>query len=44
MSFETRLEKLLAKGEGVLSKGEAARYWDVVQSADVTALLSVITE
>ena len=44
MSFETRLEKLLAKGEGVLSKGEAARYWEVVQSADVTALLSVITE
>jgi hypothetical protein len=27
-----------------LSKGEAARYWEVVQSADVTALLSVITE
>ena len=44
MSFEARLEKLLAKGEGVLPKGEAARYWDVVQSADVNALLSLITE
>ena len=44
MSFEARLEKLLAKGEGVLPKGEAARFWDVVQSADVQALLSVITE
>ena len=44
MSFEARLEKLLAKGEGVLPKGEAARFWDVVQSADFQALLSVITE
>jgi 2-methylcitrate dehydratase PrpD len=44
MSFEARLEKLLAKGEGVLPKAEAARFWDVVQSADVQALLSVITE
>ena len=43
MSFEARLKKLLAKGEGVLPKGEAARYWDVVQSADVKALLDVIT-
>lgn len=44
MSFETRLEKLLAKGEGVLPKREAARYWDVVRSADMQALLGVITE
>ena len=44
MSFEARLEKLLAKGEGVLPKAEATRFWDVVQSADVQALLSVITE
>ena len=44
MIFEARLEKLLAKGECVLPKAEAARFWDVVQSADVQALLSVITE
>lgn len=42
MGFEARLAKLLTKGEGVLPKGEAARYWDVVKGADRAALLAVI--
>ena len=42
LSFEARLEKLMAKGEGVLAPGQTTQYWEILARADISALSAAI--
>ncbi len=44
LPYETRLQKLLSKGDTALGQGIAARYWSVIQAGDLPALLTEITK
>lgn len=43
LPYETRLQKLLTKGDAALGQGHAARYWSVIEAGDMPALVNEIT-
>ncbi len=44
LPFETRLQKLLSKGDAALGQGDAARFWSAIEAGDLPALLTEVTK